>query len=97
MIPHERSLVEKFANKPFALVGVNGDPDREPLLAFQKKTGINWRSFFQDGGQGPISRQFQVVGWPTIFVLDGEGRIRVINVRGARLEKAVESLLEEME
>ncbi|HEV3006331.1 MAG TPA: TlpA disulfide reductase family protein [Pirellulales bacterium] len=30
MFPHERSLVQRFAGRPFALVGVNGDePDAE--------------------------------------------------------------------
>ena len=31
MYPHERSLVKKLADKPFALVGVNSDPDLEKL------------------------------------------------------------------
>ncbi len=31
MYPNERSLVKKMEGKPFALVGVNGDQDREAL------------------------------------------------------------------
>ena len=27
MYPHERSLVEEMKDKPFALIGVNSDPD----------------------------------------------------------------------
>ena len=31
MYPHERSLVKKLADKPFALVGVNSDDDLDEL------------------------------------------------------------------
>ena len=31
MYPHERSLVKRMANRPFALIGVNSDRDREKL------------------------------------------------------------------
>ena len=34
MYPHERSLVKRLANEPFALIGVNSDKDLEKL---QKK------------------------------------------------------------
>ena len=29
MYPHERSLVEKLKDKPFVILGVNSDKDRE--------------------------------------------------------------------
>ena len=31
MYPHERSLVKRLAGKPFALLGINSDADREGL------------------------------------------------------------------
>ena len=31
MYPHERSLVKRLANKPFALIGVNSDRDKKKL------------------------------------------------------------------
>ena len=31
MYPHERSLVEEYKDRPFALIGVNSDRDREKL------------------------------------------------------------------
>ena len=32
MYPHERSLVKRLAGKPFAIVGVNSDDDREETV-----------------------------------------------------------------
>ena len=52
MYPHERSLVKKLANKPFAIIGVNSDPDRELLKSRIKDEDITWRSFWCGPGGG---------------------------------------------
>jgi peroxiredoxin len=98
MYPHERSLVEKLKNKPFAIVGVNSDGDKAGLREAMKKENITWRSFF-DGGSthGPIATEWNVSGWPTIYVIDAAGRIRFKNVRGPQLEAAIDALLAELE
>ena len=78
MYPHERSLVERLANRPFAIVGVNSDPDLEKLKADMLKENINWRSFSNGpkGTSGPISTQWNVRGWPTMYLIDAKGVIR---------------------
>src|SRR5262245_4024689 len=97
MYPHERSLVKRLANEPFALIGVNRDKDREKLKEVMKKEGITWRSFWNGGStEGPISTRWNVTGWPTIYVLDAKGVIRAKNKRGESLDKAVDDLLAEM-
>jgi len=97
MYPHERSLVKRLEGQPFALLGVNSDRDREALKKVMKKQGITWRSFWNGGGTGgPISSAWNVRGWPTIYVLDHKGVIRYKNVRGERMDEAVDALLAEM-
>ena len=98
MYPHERSLVEKLADKPFALIGVNSDRDLEALKVVMEKENITWRSFWNgpEGTRGPISTAWNVSGWPTVYVLDGDGTIRYKNARGDRLDDAIETLLGEM-
>ena len=99
MYPHERSLVEKLKDKPFALLGVNSDTDKEKLKKRMAEEKITWRSFWNgpDGTDGPIAKAWNVRVWPTIYVLDAKGIIRFKNLRGEQLEKAVEELLQEME
>ena len=97
MYPHERSLVKRLSGKPFALIGVNSDRDREALKKVMKKEGITWRSFWNGGStHGPISTNWRVRGWPTIYVLDQYGIIRFKDVRGKRMDQAVGQLLAEM-
>lgn len=97
MYPHERSLVKRLADKPFALVGVNSDADRAALKGRLEEEEITWPSFWNGGStSGPISTAWNVQGWPTIYVLDAKGVIRFKNVRGEAMDKAVDQLLGEM-
>ena len=97
MYPHERSLVKRLENKPFALLGVNSDP-KEQVEAALKRENITWRSWW-DGGStgGPIAKQYDVHAWPTIYVLDAKGVIRYKNVRGEEMDRAVDALLKEIQ
>ena len=98
MYPHERSLVKRLENRPFALIGVNSDQDRTALKKVLEKEQITWRSFWNGGStQGPISTAWRVRGWPTIYVLDANGVIRARGVRGAKMDEAVDALLAELE
>ncbi len=98
MFPHERSLVARLANEPFALLGINSDAKLDELKPVLEKEQISWRSFWNGelGTSGPISTAWGVRSWPTIYVLDGDGRIRFINVRGEALDAAVDELLAEL-
>ena len=98
MYPHERSLVKKLADYPFALIGVNSDSDLDQIRETVKEKNITWRSFWNgpEGTGGPISKAWNVRGWPTIYVLDEEGVIRYKNVRGAQMDEALMELLAEM-
>jgi hypothetical protein len=49
MYPHERSLVKRLADKPFALIGVNSDDDKKELKKRMAEERINWRSFYHKG------------------------------------------------
>lgn len=101
MYPHERSLVKKLEDKPFVLLGVNSDGDKDTLRARMKEENITWRSWW-DGGDtsGPIATQFNVRGWPTLFVVDHEGVIRHkwTGFPGEEaFDKAIEALIEKAE
>jgi hypothetical protein len=97
MYPHERSLVKQLSDKPFALIGVNSDRDREKIREIVKEKNLTWRSFWNEAGEeGRISDQWRIKGWPTIYVLDEKGIIRYKNVRGTALDSAIETLLAEM-
>ena len=55
MYPHERSLVKRLEDKPFALIGVNSDSDRDEIRKAQTKLGITWRSFWISSFNSPVN------------------------------------------
>jgi hypothetical protein len=102
MYPHERSLVKRLEGKPFALVGVNSDKDLKALKPILEKEQITWRSFWngEKGTAGPISAEWNVRGWPTLYLIDHKGviRHRFLGSPGEeRLDAAIEKLVQEAE
>jgi FimV-like protein len=77
MYPHERSLVEKMQNEPFALIGVNSDQSKDVVKKAIEQEKLTWRSFWNGGStNGPISREWRVEGWPTLYLIDHKGVIK---------------------
>jgi len=96
MYPHERSLVKHLEGKPFALLAVNSDKDRDKLKKVIEEENITWRFWYDETARGPIATAWNVQSWPTTYVIDAEGVIRYKNVRGKRMDVAVHTLLKEM-
>lgn len=101
MFPHERSLVKRMEGKPFALIGVNSDRDREDCKKKNEQEQITWRSFWNGGStSGPISTQWNVRGWPTLYLIDHKGVIRhkFLGSPGAEtLDRLIDELVAEAE
>jgi hypothetical protein len=100
MIPHERSLVEKYKNRPFALLGINTDTDKDSYKRQAAEQKVTWRSAWTGGKDNPISAAFRVEGYPTLYLIDASGKIRKkwLGAPGPQLmESAIEELLVEAE
>lgn len=111
MLPHEKMLVERLKNEPFALLGINSDspsdldpsasPEelRKQTNAYCKKlfaeNGITWRNAIDLNTSGAWATKWNVSGWPTIYILDADGRIRFRNLRDEAMEHAVLELIAE--
>ena len=95
MIPHEKALVQRMQDEPFVLFGINSD-DADTYHKKREEMGVTWPSVNNASAEPKISTSWGVEGWPTIYVLDHKGVIRFKNVRGEKMDAAVEQLLEEM-
>ena len=104
MMPHERSLVEKFKDKAFAIVGVNGDTNYEGD-EFKKnieKHKVTWRSFrnVPGGDRADVSEAWNLEGWPTLYLIDAKGVIRKTWLgspdKETELDEEIEKLLAEV-
>jgi hypothetical protein len=95
MLPHEKELVERLKDQPFALLGINSDGDAERVKKILADRGITWRQAIDGGTDGPWATRWNVRGWPTIYVLDAKGVIRYRDVRDKDMDEAIAKLLEE--
>jgi hypothetical protein len=71
--------VLNLKDKPFALIGVNvAGNDATKLKQVVGREKLTWRSFADSGaiGQGAIAARWNLVGTPTLYVIDHKGIIR---------------------
>ena len=90
-----------MADKPFTIIGVNSDQDigkkdLEHIRNVTKEKSLTWRSFQNTSNEVRISETWNVTGWPTTYLIDKDGKIRYKNVRGDKLDRALEELMAEM-
>lgn len=99
MVPHEKKLVERMKGKPFALVGINGDDQREKAATAAKKAEMSWPSIWDaaERPDGPITKAWNIHSWPTVYVLDAKGVIRSIGHDDEKLDELVDELVAETE
>lgn len=70
----ERQLVEKYGDRPFVLLGVNGD-QQDVLQQLIQQGQVTWRCWAEGPG-GPVSTAWEVTGIPCIYLIDQQGVVR---------------------
>ncbi len=68
-------LEERFRERGFTLLGVDTDKDRELFRARTQQRGITWRNSWQGSTSGRWADEWGIAGYPTLMLLDREGRI----------------------
>jgi peroxiredoxin len=98
--PYLRLLDELYENWPFEIVGVNSDASQDVAREASKRRGLDYRVWWDGRGSkstdGPIARAWQIVGWPTTYVIDAEGVIRFVDLRQDDLVRGVKQLMTEL-
>jgi hypothetical protein len=100
MLPHEKALVQRLANEPFALIGMNTDSDTVVNLNKRfKDAGLNWRhAILGPGNKAEIPTKWNVQGYPTMYLVDAKGIIRKYwlgSPEGEELDKQIDALVAE--
>ena len=99
LVPHERELIERYRGKPFVIVGVNADPDKDNLKPVLEQNQITWRSFWcgEKGPIGPIPQTWNIGFWPSVYLIDHAGVIRLKRSYNTALDAMIEKLVAEAE
>jgi len=93
-----RHIVEawqQYQHKNFTVLSVTIDipEDRDKWITAIKKDGLTWTQLIDK--EGKIKKMYKVTSIPKNFLIDPQGRIIDKNLRGPKLEKALEKLFEQ--
>ena len=82
-IPKLKSIYEQYKSKNFKMIGIAND-NLESLNKFIKENKIEWAQIIQDNNKSIIN-DYNVVGYPTTFLIDVDGKILAKNLRAIEL------------
>lgn len=92
--PNVLKAYERFKGKGFTVLGYSLDESREKWLGAVEADGMPWTQVIGGGGlNDSVVRTYGVTGIPSNFLIDPEGRIVAVDLRGERLEKTLSDIL----
>jgi peroxiredoxin len=94
--PQVVKIYNRFKDNGFEILGISLDESKEQWLEAIEKDQLPWRhvSDFK-GGAGDAARLYHVEAIPMTVLLDEDGRITALNLRGRNLEEKLTELLGE--
>ena len=97
-MPEVKKIWKKYGGDQFVIVGVNLDSNRAAFEAYMKQEGLAWPQYYDGLGWGnKIARLYGVSGIPHTILIDREGIIRGVGLRGGGLSSKIGELLKKVE
>lgn len=89
-IPELMAIQKDFYDEGVRVIGISGDRSVEVLADYERKHSINFPTIFE--GADAILRAYEIRAFPTIVVIDKQGRV-VFRGHGGNVRGAVEQAL----
>lgn len=93
--PNVVRLYKKYNSKGFEIFSVSLDTDKAAWKQAIERDGLIWKNHVSDlmGWNTPLVQQYGISGIPYTVLIDGEGKIIGIGLRGEQLEQKLEEVL----
>ena len=91
-VPHLKQVYDKYKDQKFEIIGISLDQTQAVLASYIEEQNITWTQFLDSG---VVAKMYNVTGIPATFLIDGEGIVRKVELRGRALEEAVAELVQE--
>jgi thiol-disulfide isomerase/thioredoxin/outer membrane biosynthesis protein TonB len=92
-IPEMKRLYEAYRDRGFEIVGISGDQKREDLEKFLQNNPIPWTILYGKDGPSPTIEYYGISAWPTMLLVDKQGKVVSLNARGQTLREELKRLL----
>lgn len=91
-VPNVKAIYEKYKDKGFEVYGVSLDDKKDAWEKAIDKHGLTWTHVSSlKGWDCPVAKRYNVTGIPRMYLLDPEGRIVAMDLRGEELQQKVAS------
>jgi peroxiredoxin len=90
-----RQLYATHEEEPFAVIGVEMGTNEAVFRRLVEEQGLRFPCVFEGAQAGRVASTWRLNEAPRSFVFDTSGRLRFVDLDGAALESAVETLLQE--
>jgi thiol-disulfide isomerase/thioredoxin len=89
-IPNMKKNYKAYHDKGFDIIGVSGDDNRKVIEDFVKEKKIPWNIVYGENKPSPSIEYYGIMGYPTMFLVDRDGKVVSLNARGEELDKLLE-------
>ncbi|OON69496.1 TlpA disulfide reductase family protein [Hymenobacter sp. CRA2] len=91
---HLAQLYRRYQPKGFEVYGVSVDSKKADWTKAIEQDGVTWTQVIDPPGEQSVAAsRYDIIAYPTTFLLDREGRIIAKNLSGEALEKKLAELL----
>ena len=94
-LPNFKAITTEFSQQQLLLLSISVDQtDRRSLLSFIRRHAMAWPQLHDNRGmKGPIAKKFAVDAVPRTVLVDRQGRVIAIDLRGEELLATLRALL----
>ena len=89
--PYIKKVYDRYKDQKFEVIGISLDRGKPELEAYIKEENITWPQYLDT--EGTVAKMYNVTGIPATFLIDREGVVRKVGLRGDALETAVAELV----
>jgi tetratricopeptide (TPR) repeat protein len=93
-MPSVKAMYKKYNKDGFIIIGVSLDDDYLVLQDYLRKEAIPWPQYFDETGR--IAQLYRVKGIPYTVLIDQDGIVRAIGLRGGSLSNKVGELIKKL-
>ena len=92
-LPRLQEAQAKYKDKGLVIVGVSLDESKTAVTDFVKTRNVGWKQIHNATSDGDLVEAFGVKTIPATFLIDPQGKIVRLDLRGPALDKALETLI----
>lgn len=92
-LPEIRRLRDQYAEQDLVVLGVHSTDGADDGEQHIQRNDLDWPIAFDDSNR--TAEAYRVPGWPSLYLIDRQGRLRMARPMPLELDAAIESLLAE--